>query len=61
MAGVDYCSCHNCGVRLFYDGEYVAREYMEQTGSAKYIVCDKCYEKLEKKITKLEASRKRGR
>lgn len=61
MAGIDYCSCNECGVRLFYDGESEARNYMSTTESAKYIICDRCHRKLLKRVGKLEADKKRGR
>ena len=28
MAGLDYVSCHECGKRLFYDDEWIIRDYM---------------------------------
>lgn len=61
MAGIDYCSCNECGVRLFYDGDGEVRRYMAERGTAKYIICDKCHKKLLKRVDKLEADKKRGR
>ena len=61
MAGIDYCSCEECGTRLFYDGERFARGYMEEAGSATYLICSHCHKKLLKKIEKLEKQGKRGR
>jgi len=60
MAGLDYCSCNECGKRLFYDGEQAARTYMQLVG-VPYVVCSKCYEKKEKRITSLLKYSKRGR
>lgn len=61
MAGIDYCNCEICGERLFYDGDWNGRDYMENSESVKYIVCSKCYEKLLKRIEKLKKSLKRGK
>ena len=61
MAGIDYCSCYVCGKRLFYDGEWAARGYMREDTMIKYIVCDHCYEKKLKRISKLEKAAKRGK
>lgn len=61
MAGIGYCSCRECGTRLFYDGERFARGDMEEAGSTEYLICSRCHMKLLKKIEKMEKQSKRGR
>ena len=52
MAGADYVTCESCGVRLFYDGHGLARDFMEERGLK--VTCNHCVKKLEKKIEKLK-------
>lgn len=59
MAGIDYCSCNECGTRLFYDGEMEVRTYMSLTETTKFLICSKCWNKLLKKVEKLEKYKKR--
>lgn len=54
MAGIDYVSCSECGKRLFYDGEWFARDYMVNAKTAKTVTCDHCVSKLKKKIETLK-------
>lgn len=54
MAGLDYVSCNECGKRLFYDGEFEARGYMESAQTTKSVTCDHCVLKLKKKIDTLK-------
>jgi len=54
MAGIDYVSCSECGKRLFYDGEWFVRRYIEDTKTTKTLTCDRCVTKLKKKIEKLK-------
>ena len=54
MAGIDYVSCGECGKRLFYDGEHVARSYMRNVQTTKSLTCDHCVSKLHKKIATLK-------
>jgi len=54
MAGIDYVSCAECGKRLFYDGERLAREYMHNAKTTEFITCDHCVSKLKKKIDVLK-------
>lgn len=59
MSGIDYVSCRCCRKRLFYDGDYVVRDYMIRTNSTKEVTCDHCVTKLEKKLAKaIKAYRK---
>jgi hypothetical protein len=48
MAGMDYLSCESCYSRLIYMGERW-EDYPDLKAH-----CPKCYQKLEKKIAKLE-------
>lgn len=50
MAGIDYVSCGECGKRLFYDGDYRAREYMRDVQSSNTLTCSHCVSNLKKKI-----------
>lgn len=61
MAGIDYCSCYECGTRLFYGGEGEARHYMASCETTDFVICSKCHNKLKKKIANLEKQLKRGR
>ena len=54
MAGIDYVSCTECGKRLFYDGDWRAREYMAMAEPAETVVCGHCVAKLKKRIEKLK-------
>lgn len=54
MAGLDYAACEECGQRLFYDGEWIARTYMHNTTTVKHLTCDHCVKKLKKKIEVLK-------
>lgn len=54
MAGFDYVHCNECGKRLFYDGEWEARNYMINYETTKSVTCDKCVSRLKKKIDSLK-------
>jgi len=53
MAGLDYGSCQECGKRLFYDGEWIIRDYMIEIKIGP-LTCSHCVSKLQKKIEKLK-------
>jgi len=59
MAGIDYTSCRICGKRLFYDGDWSAREYMVENTDNKNLTCDHCVDKMIKKIERLKKFDKR--
>jgi len=49
MAGQDYICCFECGERLIYDGDFLIRN----TWNPGNIYCEKCVDKLRKKVEKL--------
>lgn len=53
MAGADYVSCNECGKRMFYDGDFYARDNFN-VYDVEFVVCDHCVNKLKKKIKTLE-------
>jgi len=53
MAGSNYVTCGECGKRLFYDGDFCARESMKDRGETATVTCDHCVSKLKKKVGKL--------
>ena len=54
MAGCDYISCAECGKRLIYDGDENIRNYLSEAKTTQGLTCDKCVEKLKKKIEELK-------
>ena len=61
MAGLDYCSCMICGKRLFYDGNFSARDYMSDCRTTDGIACSTCVKRLNSKIDKLKKHDRRRR
>jgi len=59
MAGLDYVSCSECRKRLFYDGEWIVRDYIIDNRTTKTLTCDHCVSKMKKKIEKLKKYDKR--
>ena len=59
MAGFDYISCAQCGRRLIYDGNETVRNYLHDANITKGLTCDKCVERLKKKILDLQRHDKR--
>jgi len=59
MAGSDYVSCAECGKRLFYDGDWRARDYMNLSDTPESVTCRHCVKKLKKKIEVLKKHDKR--
>ena len=53
MAGADYVKCIECGQRLFYDGERIIRDEMEEDNYGG-VACERCVKKLKKKIERLK-------
>ena len=44
MAGLDYCKCHKCGKRLFYDAHLF--DEVEDLGCLAAL-CNQCFKKYE--------------
>ena len=57
MAGADYLTCGECGIRICYDGDKTIREQLEW----KPVFCEKCWKNMtEEKINYIQKNEAPG-